>query len=363
MRFHELQKWQLRRLISIWLFIVIIGGGFIFATSSYLYEDKKNDPIYYKNIYTPSKETVRQIDSRSKDATPVLVGTYLENFREFNIKANNYRVVFLTWFKWKDNDELDMHGNFRIFKGAVNKMDTVKDIVTDEGIHYQLFRCDVTVNKSFWTRRFPLESHQLGLYLESTLPIEQVVFQPDMENSAYNTGMSISGYDLTKVDHATTAYQYPTTNSDPELKEAIMTSEFVTAIELNRSSWGVYLKCIIALFGTITWVLLVLYLNTYHRIDPLAMIPAALFGTVSNIMVAANLLPDALDTGLIEFINILGIMVIIAVALVVITINRIRSKYEDRLFAKFFGRIMFFTILALVIIGFIALPCSSYIFH
>lgn len=358
----KLKKWQLKRLVGIWLLIVLLGGGFIISACSYLYNDKKMDTQKYNDIFTPSKEAVDQIETRSVNATEVQVGTYLENFRELSIKTNSYRVVFLTWFKWTGNPELDMSEIFRIFKGVVNKIDMMKDTTAPDGTRYQLMKCDVTVNKTFQTKRFPLESHSLGIYLESTYPIEEVVFKADMENSSYNEGMSLSGYNLTKVGHSTAAYQYPTTNGDPELKDPLMTSEFVTAVELNRSSWGVYIKCIIALMGTCTWVLLVLFLNTWHHIDPLSMIPAALFGSVTNIMVAANLLPDALDAGLVEFANIWGVFTIMASALCVININRIRSKYEDKEFARVFGQIMFFTLLVLTVIGHVALPLSARIF-
>lgn len=93
------------------------------------------------------------------------------------------------------------------------------------------------------------------------------------------------------------------------------------------------------------------------------MIPAALFGTVSNIMVGANLLPDALEVGLLEYVNIWGIFTILAVTISVINVNRIRSKFEDRDFAKFFGRVMFYSIITLTLLGHVLMPLSAYMFR
>ena len=92
------------------------------------------------------------------------------------------------------------------------------------------------------------------------------------------------------------------------------------------------------------------------------MIPAALFGTVANIMVGANLLPDALQAGLIEFVNIWGVMMILMCAIVIININRIRKKYEDREFSQYYGRILFYIILILTLLGNILLPVCAYLF-
>lgn len=103
-----------------------------------------------------------------------------------------------------------------------------------------------------------------------------------------------------------------------------------------------------------------MFLCTYHRVDPLSMIPAALFGTVSNIMVGANLLPDALEIGLLEYVNAWGIFTIIAGALTIININRIRNKHGDKRFAALFGRVMSFTLMFIVILGHILMPLSAY---
>ena len=144
-------------------------------------------------------------------------------------------------------------------------------------------------------------------------------------------------------------------NSDDEI-----TSEFMTQFEINRSGLGLYAKCFIALFGTSLWVFITMFLCTYHRVDPLSMIPAALFGTVSNIMVGANLLPDALEIGLLEYVNAWGIFTIIAGALTIININRIRNKHGDNQFAALFGRVMSFTLMFIVILGHILMPLSAY---
>lgn len=95
----KLEKWQWKRLIGIWLAIVVVGGGFLIYTCNYLYQSRVHSTVDYNEIFTPSEKAVGQIDTCSVDAVKVTTGTYLENFRELNINANNYRVVFKTWFK------------------------------------------------------------------------------------------------------------------------------------------------------------------------------------------------------------------------------------------------------------------------
>jgi hypothetical protein len=78
----------------------------------------------------------------------------------------------------------------------------------------------------------------------------------------------------------------------------------------------------VASFG----LLLTLFINIYHHVDPLEMIPEALFGCVANIMVGASLLPEALDMGLLEYVNIWGILTILTATVVIINVNAIRHQ-------------------------------------
>ncbi|MEG0214983.1 MAG: hypothetical protein RR685_02415 [Hungatella sp.] len=359
--FKNMEDWKKKKILYIWGAVVLIGVMFLAYGTYVLSKDRMNEDYYWDHILYEDPAVVTKVEGLSTEAVPVTVGTYIENLKELSLKSNYYRVVFLAWFKWDGSEDLDMKNNFRIYKGYMNKMEVVKDY-HENGQNYQLVRCDVSVTKNYWTRRFPLDSQQLKMYLESSYPVTKMVFLPDTENSKLNTNLNISGYGVRRYTNGVINFQYDGTHGDPELTEAVYTSEFVTALEINRDSWGTYVKCFIALLGTTIWVLITLFINTYHRIDPLGMLPAALFGTVSNIMVGANLLPDALEIGLLEYVNFWGIFTILAVAFSVININRIRNKYEDKEFAGAFGRLMFWTILILILAGHILLPISAYMF-
>lgn len=360
-KWKDMQGWQKKRLgFSLFLFF-LIAISFLTYTCSALYADKTGESKYWESYFESNPKVEARAATYNANATQVSVGTYIENIKELNLKTNSFRGVYLVWFKWNGNEELDMANNFRVYKGLINKTETVKEShVGDE--HYQLLRIDVTISKQFWTPRFPLESHQLRMYIESNYPVDDVMFVADKENSGYNPSLSLTGYEFEKVATESVLNEYDSNHGDPAIDNAVITSEHMTQMEINRSDFGTYFRCFIALLGTTVWVFITLYINTNHRVDPLGMIPAALFGTVTNIMVGANLLPDSLQTGLLEYVNFWGIFTILAVTFSVININRIRAKFEDRLFANYYGKWMFYSILITVLLGHILLPLSSYIF-
>lgn len=359
-RVNNLEPADRKKLLRWFCFFAIVGLLYMAATNYRLYTDKTAEEDYWQQGLLDDSEAAEKARELGKDATEVTVGTYVENLKEINIKSNYFRVVFECWFRWEGDDELDMANNFRVYNGLMNKTELLEDYHKD-GVNYQHLRVDATVQKNYWIVRFPLESYQLRLFLESDYPVDRVKIVPDTEHSTVNEHLNISGFKYMRSAVSTYTIEYASNLGNPE-SEVSIAQELCTSMEINRSGFGLYLKCFIALFGTITWVFITLFLCTYHRVDPLTMMPAALFGTVTNIMVGANLLPDALQVGLLEYVTIGGIMIIIACALSVININRIRNKNKNNEFAYIYGRTMFFLLLFMTLVGAVSYPLCSYIF-
>ena len=360
MKYKDLNIAQKKRLMSMVVSYLLIGIIVLFYCSIMLFNNRAAALDGWDSHLSDSPELKAIVSERSVDATPVTVGTYVENLREVNLKASVFRVEFQVWFLWEGDKDLDPANNFRVYKGLVNNKKIIAETQKD-GKNYQLVSMDVSVTKSFEVIRFPLDSHQMRFYVESTIPIEQVVFVPDVENSGINRNLQITGYDFLRHDIGATSFLYDSTHGDPRIEEHEMNSEIVTAFEINRSGFGLYVKCFIALVGTLTWTLIALFVCTYHRVDPLGMMPGALFGTVGNIMVGASLLPDALGIGLLEFVNIWGVLAILATTVGIININRIRNIKEDKEFAHYYGKIVFCIVLGLTVGGNILLPALAFI--
>ncbi len=340
---------------------IIVAVTFFSVALSTLYNDKAGEDGYWVSAMKTDEKTQKRYDELSKDALEVTVGTYVETIKEISIKNSSFTVGFTAWYSWEGGDDYDPVDHTKIYNGTISHKEVAKSI--DEGdSHYRRVDYVATIHKNFWTIRYPLESHQLRIYLQSEYTAGRVVYRLDRENSDCGPSLSINGYDVVRHDVSEYAIKTDSNYGDPELSDDAVYSEIVTAIEINRNSMGVYVKCVIALFGTSLWVLIVLFINTQHRVDPLSMIPAALFGAVSNIMVGANLLPDALQMGLLEYVNILGIMTILGGAISIINVNRVRAEHKDFEYAKQIGRTMFIIVLTTAVLGHVLLPLTAYAF-
>ena len=358
--FKAMEPWKRAMTLRWAIGIIVLGVCYLAFACWSMASSQRNEESYWWN---PNKTWVTEYNQKAEELNEasngqkVLVGDYVENIRSVDIKSSQANITMLVWFRWEGDPTIDMADSFVIYHGIIQDKVLLGE-EHDGTTNYQLVRVNVTITSVFNTSLFPLDNQQIRIYIESTHTADNILFVPDVEHSTFNKDLQIAGYTVTKSEWGLAAHQYENTQSDPELSQASVTSEYVTAIDFQRSGFGLYFKCFIAMYGTSLWVLIMLYICGHHRVDPLGMIPGALFGTVSNIMVGAALLPDALDLGLLEFVNIWGIVTILATAVAVIQINNIRSEYgrKDEPFAGFFGRVMFYIIAILAVVGNLLLP-------
>lgn len=357
-KFKNLNKGQKHQIYTMFGSFVIVFTIVLVTFCSILFmENYNSNHRWYSHLQDPPNQASLAAE-KAENAQEVVVGTYVENIRNFDIKASSYRVDMMAWFEWDGDPNLDPANNFRIYKGTINKL-VVMDEYFEGGKNYQLVGIDVTISRNFHTKLFPLESHQLRIFLEANEAIQDMVFRADRDNSGINESLEVTGFDFKRWGIGEVSHVYDSTHGNPRLDEAITTSEVVTALEITRSGLGLYFKCFIALFATLIWILISLYICTYHHVNPLGMISGALFGAVGNIVVGANLMPDGTSAGLLEFGNIWGTIMVLAGTIAIISINRVR-ELRDNKYSKYYGTLLFNTILVYTIAGMVLLPLFAF---
>ena len=370
MKWKDLKSWQKRKIIRWFSFFIVIAILYIGYVVMDMQKEKQASKDAWAAMMAQDKAIQEQTYDEDNPPTFVTVGTYLETIKDISLKTNSYRISFVAWFRWKDNDNLDFTKHGRVYNAQQHSLEVLKDYHKD-GVHYQQILVDVTCSRNFSTKRFPLDTHNMSFYLESTESSEDVIFIADTLNSGVNPNLSVSGYAVTGYFVSSTFYDFPNTLNNPRLNNPMQHAMMATHLQTARGDLGLYLRCFIALLGALIWVMISVYICAHHRVNPLGTLSSALFGSIGNVMIGAALLPDVLELGLVEFVNFFGTLVIIGGTLCIIQINNIRDNRKGfgdgentandaRLYAKFFGRVMFFTLLAIAIIGNLIIPLSTY---
>ncbi|NCB91821.1 MAG: hypothetical protein EOM40_04515 [Clostridia bacterium] len=238
------EKWQIKKLVIGFVLITLFCTGFlIYATGDLYYDKIGEEDAWNSHLEQTEFNDSEYIETASANATEVTVGSYISTLKEINIKGSSYRMVAKIWFTWDGNDELDMVNNFHIYNGTINKLELLEN-KTEGDHHYQLCRVDFTVFKNFWTKRFPLESHQLRYYIEPSVDITQVVFKADEEDSGVSSSLSFAGYELVRDANCVYTMEYDSEFGDAYSTHQDVTSEYMQQIEINRDGLGLYVKCL-----------------------------------------------------------------------------------------------------------------------
>jgi hypothetical protein len=355
----RIKRIKLRTHFAILISVAVAYLGF---ATYYLHSSKVKDDYNWENWQVwNDEETINKIEEKSEDSTAVKVGTYFENIRDVNIKSSQFRVEMAVWYMWQGNSDLDIANHIRVYKGTINNY-VITDEFHDGEINYQKARMDVTVNTNFDTVRFPFGTYTLKIYIEPDYGVNKVCFYDD-EMSDINENADIAGYEVMRYDTGIFNVKYHTNYGNPNNGEYYdYSKEHLTRVEIRQNGMGTYTKCFIALIGALVWIFILMYINIYHRIDPMFMVPAAFFAAVTNISVGAAMLPDSLSLGLLEFVNIWGEFTIIAAAVIVINVNYFRNRWKDINFAHAYGKVMFYTLLTITVLGHIIMPLATYKF-
>lgn len=361
MKWKQMTPRQQRKLLLWFCLFAISALIFLIHVICTLEKEKTNSVNEYHAVTRVSSEEAEHFNQLRQTAIPVTTGTYVETIKDISMKNSSYRMEFLVWFRWEGSSHITfLNNNIQIRNGTINKVEVEEDYHKDN-LHYQKLRIDATIAKHFESACYPLGCQSLSFYIAPfTYTADEVVLVPDEEHSGVNENLSASGYSLLEETVGYNIKHNLNTMGNPGLEEPKEFSYYAAGMMLQRNSWGLFVQCFIALFGAVIWVLITLYICARHRVDPILTLPPALFGAVSNLVVDTNLLPDMVHFGLIEYMNLYGILIILAATLCIIQVNRIRSHSTEHAYADTFGHIMFYTMTVLSITGMILMPAAAY---
>lgn len=354
-----------KKLLLVWSVLVIgIAVLYLSCTGAILAEDRQHTENEWERRLADAEALSAQYRaSADTSALSVEAATYVKSIDGIDIKNSQFQVTFEVLFCWDEKapPDFDMEENFRIYNGKLTEKEKLADY-TSAGKRYQIFHVSANVKEVFSTKRFPLGSYQLRFYIQPKGDIREIHLLPmERQYSGAESQLNVSGFDVRRTSVSGFYYRKPTSKWYQMPKgdeDGRVFSELLTSIELKRSSWGLYFKCIISLLGISIWGFLCLHLSVFHEKDGIGLIPPVLFGMVSNIMVGANLVPDALETGLLEYINLWGIYTIIIVSVVMAKVSHLRKT--DAAFARLFGKVLMTELALTVLAGHLILPVCAY---
>ena len=298
-------------------------------------------------------------------SVPVTTGIYMESITNVSVAENKWKCKFLVWFRWDDKDDVagtlsdpaDYPGErFIVGNGNIDsKLRMIDRHDAQSGKHYQQYRVTATIEKYFDTTRYPLDSHQLKIFIEDERDMSHVRYVADKEYSDLSPYLNIASFDVINYDDGVYLNEYSSTMGDPIFDDVDFETEgkktieyaFVTRVE--RSGYGLFLKAFLSLFGMLLWVCIGLYNSAYNDVDALGAMNTGIFGAVSSMIVGMNLLSDARGSGLIEYVNFFALAMILIATISVMHVNHCRTHDRDPVYVRHYSKALFWVISILTV--------------
>ena len=310
----SLERWE-KRWILCWCAWLVLPAliGYVVLTKQQVHHREtaaerhraRMDPTQNDAVSTKLDLAPPAGHEHDPPAAKVATGAYVTRIPKHSIVDASWHVDFYVWFSW-EGATLNPGETFKIVSGEISSKALMRR--TDDGEkHYALYRVNAEITKTFDTSRFPRDEHVLTIVIEDQgLQYHQMVYTTDDAASALSSRVDVPGYAITHKEAIVKPHTYKTSMGDPALPADYKAtySDFLLAITISRSSWGVFFKMFLPLYLAV--VLAVVALLVRGAGERLGLTSTALFVAVINGMSVNSLIPDTGTTTLADVIGILG---------------------------------------------------------
>lgn len=324
--------------------------------------------------YLPYKDNIPDIlqfnfeanTHMSKSNTPISVSTiYLEQKKAYpGEKSSNIYT--------DKNDEFRI-GNGKIKSDSLEYQDygtSYFDSKTNSYRYYQKVHFTATINKTFDSPRYPLDSAQFKIYIQPTKDSKYVRYIADESiTSTYfsigngyrlikekenikNFNVSLNYYKEKDLDHASSTYG-----------ENIIKTQLEVVVRANKHGFAIYLNSFLNIIAVAIWLILAFYNQSFNKTDSMSMIGTGFFSAISAILLGLSTVGLANTNSLLTYVNIFTLLMVLVIGFESIKAKRY-TKLEDASMIAYSNckmRILFYTILVCSILVYILIPAISYI--
>jgi hypothetical protein len=178
----------------------------------------------------------------------IVVGAYLNDIQNLDLKTHSYEADVYLWFRWKGdgrdpaasvefNNPNELWGHAR--SSAYEKPERLPD-----GSWYQVLRAQGRFSRKLSLEQYPFDRQVLAVEFEDPkLDSDDLVFVADAPALAVNPDLKLPGFKLAESRLTITDYTYPSSFGDPRRKPNTRYSRvsITQAIERPALAYGVKL--------------------------------------------------------------------------------------------------------------------------
>ncbi len=331
---------SMKRSTRRWMRLLPAGGLALVLCAQAALHAEKPDPLA-PSLNAPPAIPVHAAAGAGQET--VLVGLYLQNIPEIDIKTNSFFAEFYLWFVW--SGQIDPTLTYQL-TNAVSVADLSRTpIFADaagnstpellpDGRHLQQFHVYGHFGHPFPLSKYPFDSHDIVISLEDAkYAVDRLVHKIDAENTVMRPDLAIPGWTFSKMDARLGRSSFATNFGDPRVTskngESYSRVDFV--VHIDRPVVGIVSKTVIPIALIILITFGAFFCQPSDIDARLCLTITALISAVALQFTASTELPPTGSLLLLDQIYILSYVAILAVTFCCIAANRaVHQERPDR---------------------------------
>lgn len=274
-------------------------------------------------------------------ARDVVVGMYLRDIPEVDLRTGVFAFDAYLWFRWKPEEFLAIGAPSG--DGGDGPPRAPSDSFEVMGVHelqttpvssrpgYAVFRVQGKIRQSFDLGRFPLDDHVLEIRVEDAeSELHRVRYVPDVEGSTAGE-LTLHGWGTTPLRVVSGSEEFATNFGDLDLPTGTKSvySSVTFQVGINHDGLAYFAKLTCTAFIATVLAALALLIRP-SDVDPRFGLPVGgLFAAVASEWVVSESLPDRSGLTLADWVHVASFLVIFLVVLVsVISLRTYESGRE-----------------------------------
>lgn len=205
--------------------------------------------------------------SDAREDRKVIVGAYVNNIHNLDLRTHSYGLDFYLWFRWKNpridpSKTLEIMNPFELWAITV-RSSTEKPVRLPGGEFYQVLRIEGRFNRKFDLSQYPFDRQTLTIEVEDNRhDAHEIEYVPDSDTVRLNPSLALPGFILGEPSLNILAARHPTRFGDPrENASAMDFSRLSIQIPVIRPAFTYALKFMLPILCVVFCTALMFFFN------------------------------------------------------------------------------------------------------
>jgi hypothetical protein len=245
------------------------------------------------------------------------VGAWLEALHGIDEANGTFQADFWYWSRCRSAAWLPLKQVEFLTADEVRK--SLYSDQQEVGVYWDQLKVDGTFREEWDLHDYPFDRHTLYVDIwDAYLDARHVVYDADAANSSADPSIHPNGWTITGYHVSSGIRSFNTNYGDPTLPPGGTSNWSVMRVEIDiaRSDFGNFLKFTAAVYISVLFALMTLLFRADMIGERLAIIGAALFTVVLNLLAVSNAIGNQAQLTLLDEVHIVGFLFILIAAVI-----------------------------------------------